>query len=188
MDAHEINNLLVYVILGLELIEREAGAGCDREKIRALVKDALDGAEKIRAQLKQEPSVRSLPKSSGRARLLLVEDDPRMAVALAAGLGESAEIVAAHTGADALAKLASGQFDLILCDLSLPDISGIDVYERAPAALREKFVFMSGGAKDERARAFLAAHPRLDKPFRLDQLEALLTSPAGRAAPRAGSS
>ena len=63
-DAHEINNLLVYVILGLELIEREAGAGCDRERIRALCKDALEGAEKVRSLVRD---VRGAPPAVPRS-------------------------------------------------------------------------------------------------------------------------
>ena len=175
-DAHEINNLLVYVILGLELVEREAGGACDKEKIRGLVKDALEGAEKVRAlvkELRAPPPPK--PLATNARRVLLIDDDPRLAVALRAGL-TGIDLVAARTGAEALQQLSTGAFDLVLCDLALPDISGIDVFEKAPAELRDKFVFMSGGAQDDRAREFLASHPRLDKPFRLEEVEGLLSS------------
>ena len=180
-DAHEINNLLVYVILGLELIEREASGGCDREKIRELVEDALDGAEKVRDLLKLK---RSMPAAGPRAqtarpRLLLVDDDARLGQTLAIGLKHRADLVQVRTGAEALRVLAAGAFDLVLCDLNLPDLSGMEVYAQAPQ--QDRFVFTTGGALTEKASEFLQNARRLDKPFRLEELEALLAT--GRPAP-----
>ncbi len=176
-DAHDLNNLLVYVVLGLELIEHEISRDAvDRERLRALVKDALDGAEKVRALVRDRRAAPAPPPKkppAQRKRVLLLDDEPRLAPTLATGLADSAEIVAVHTGAEALQRLDGG-FDLVLCDLALPDLCGIDVFEQAPAELRDRFVFMSGGAKDDRARDFLAQHRRLDKPFRLEEVEALL--------------
>jgi CheY-like chemotaxis protein len=181
-DAHEINNLLVYVILGLELIEREANAGCSREKINELVKDALDGAEKLRALVRQlRAPLPELRVTAARPRLLLIDDDPRLGQTLSIGLGDRAELVQARTGAEALGMLPG--FDLVLCDINLPDIPGMDVYDRAPPDLRAKFVFTTGGAITDRAREFLATAPRLDKPFRLEQLEAVLFTGPTRPAP-----
>ena len=177
-EAHEINNLLVYVILGLELIDREVEPNA---RLRAYCKDALDGAEKVRTCIRR---LRGLPASAPpapvaatrRARMLLIDDEPRLGVTLSAGL--DAEVISAHTGGEALKLLASGTaFDLILCDLKLPDISGVDVYARAAPELRAKFVFITGGAQSDAARDFLAKVPHLDKPFRLEQVEALLGKP-----------
>lgn len=177
-DAHEINNLLVYVILGLDLIEREANGRCDRERIRELVRDALIGAEKVRALVKDlRAPLPSVNVQAARPRVLLVDDDARLGQTLAIGLRDRAEIVQAHTAAEALPQLAG--FDLILCDINLPDTTGMDLYAQAPSAVREKFVFTSGGALTDRAREFLATAKRLDKPFRLEDLEALFTARPG---------
>jgi CheY-like chemotaxis protein len=177
-DAHEINNLLVYVILGLELIEREADAGCDRERIRELVRDALLGAEKVRELIRQlRAPLPSMTVQAARPRILLVDDDARLGQTLAIGLRDRAEIVQAHTAAEALPQLEG--FDLILCDINLPDATGMDLYARASPAVRERFVFTSGGALTDRAREFLASAKRLDKPFRLEDLEALFTARSG---------
>jgi len=185
-DAHEINNLLVYVILGLELIEREALAECDHERIRVLVKDALEGAEKVRAlvrDLRSPPPVARV--DAARPRVLLIDDDARLGQTLAIGLRDRAEIVPARTGADALRLLAAEPgFDLILCDLDLPDLSGIDVFQQVAPALQPKFVFTTGGALDDRSREFLRTVARLDKPFRLEELETLLFT--GRSRPSQG--
>ena len=174
MDAHEINNLLVYVILGLELIDREAAAGCDREKIRELIKEALQGAEKVRAlvrDLRVPPPAAPGPRKA-KPRVLLIDDDARLGQTIQIGLRDRAEIVQARTGGDALPTL--DRFDFILCDLDLPDMSGMDVFAKAPPDVREKFVFITGGALNEQAAEFLKTARRLDKPFRLEELEALL--------------
>jgi two-component system response regulator QseB len=62
------------------------------------------------------------------AGLLIVEDDPRIAAVLVKGLakqGHNAESVS--TGSDALARIEAGGVDLLLLDLGLPDIDGLDV-------------------------------------------------------------
>jgi CheY-like chemotaxis protein len=67
------------------------------------------------------------------------------------------------SGQAALERLSTGKthFDLVLCDLMMPDMTGMEVYEaveeRCPA-LAERFVFISGGGVTERSRKFLEAH------------------------------
>jgi DNA-binding NtrC family response regulator len=68
------------------------------------------------------------------ARLLLVDDDPGSLVVLEALLaGEGHDLVRAVDGAQALQALAEGGLDLALVDIGLPDISGLEVLERAAA-------------------------------------------------------
>ena len=154
--------------------------GCDRERIRALCKDALDGAEKVRSLVRDPRAVPpSVPRTRAeRPRVLLIDDDARLGQTLAIGLRDRAELVSVRSGAEAVRLLlADAGFDLVLCDLQLPDLSGIDVFEQVVhgrPALRDKFVFTTGGAQTDGASAFLAGVQRLDKPFRLEQLEALL--------------
>jgi two-component system OmpR family response regulator len=64
-------------------------------------------------------------------RLLIVEDEPRMALLLRRGLideGYAADVVGA--GADCLASATSVQYDLVLLDLLLPDLDGFEVCRR----------------------------------------------------------
>ena len=110
---------------------------------------------------------------------MLIDDEPHLGVTLTAGLRDQAEIVSVRTGVEAVRRLAAEDFDLILCDLMMPDLTGMDVFEEAVRHrpdLRRRFVFMTGGAVTERAQKFLEQVPdqRLDKPFRLEQVEALL--------------
>lgn len=68
-------------------------------------------------------------------KILLVEDDPFIAEIYQKKLGESGfEVVNAVTGRDALRKIAETQFDLVLLDIVLPELSGMDILHE----LREK--------------------------------------------------
>jgi signal transduction histidine kinase/CheY-like chemotaxis protein len=117
--------------------------------------------------------------SPPRARILVIDDEPNLAMTLAHLLDEHSVEVALG-GASALEKLAEdAEFDLILCDLMMPGTNGMDVYASAIAVfpfLASRFVFMTGGAFTPRAKAFLAetSLPRLEKPFRIEAVTALL--------------
>ena len=60
----------------------------------------------------------------------------------------------------ALRRIMQGElFDLILCDLMMPEVSGIDFYDelsRIAPELAQRVVFITGGVFTDRARAFLA--------------------------------
>jgi CheY-like chemotaxis protein len=88
------------------------------------------------------------------------------------------------SGRAALAILAGEpRFDVILCDLMMPDVSGMDVHERLARErpeLAQRFVFVTGGAFTERARRFVdeVGLPVIEKPFDLAKLPALLRARA----------
>ncbi|MDP1823791.1 MAG: PAS domain-containing protein [Archangium sp.] len=112
-----------------------------------------------------------------RARVLLVDDEPSILRSLQRLLSKSHDLTLAHSGREALAKLNAGlEYDLVLCDLMMPEVSGIDVWEQLTPAQRQIFVFMTGGTFTERAERFLAATnpPVLEKPFTATTLEGLL--------------
>jgi two-component system OmpR family response regulator len=69
-----------------------------------------------------------------RVRILVVEDEPKMARLLARGLGERGDAVAvARTGAEALLAATDSDLDVVLLDLMLPDIDGVEVCRRLRA-------------------------------------------------------
>ncbi len=115
-----------------------------------------------------------------RGRVLVIDDEPAIGAAIRAALREEHEVVVAHRAADALARLVDGEsFDLLLCDLVMPDVGGPEVYatvaEKWPH-LTERLVFMTGGAFTaatgdfvDRVRPFV-----FPKPFRLDELRHLV--------------
>jgi CheY-like chemotaxis protein len=112
-----------------------------------------------------------------RARVLLVDDEPSILRSLQRLLSKSHDLTLAHSGREALSLLNAGpEYDLVLCDLMMPEVSGIDVWEQLSPAQRHTFVFMTGGTFTERAERFLAATnpPMLEKPFTATTLEGLL--------------
>lgn len=112
-----------------------------------------------------------------RARVLLVDDEPSILRALERLLGKAHDLTLAHSGREALALMKAGlEYDLVLCDLMMPEVSGIDVWEQLTPAQRQVFVFMTGGTFTERAELFLnaAKPPVLAKPFTATTLDGLL--------------
>ncbi|MDX2090445.1 MAG: ATP-binding protein [Kofleriaceae bacterium] len=109
-----------------------------------------------------------------RGRLLIVDDEPMLLRAMADALREEHDVMTAQGGSEALAILAHDHsFDLVLCDLQMPALDGVAVYEAfaklAPERL-DALVFMTGGVVTPRVQKFVErARPRLlDKPIDLD--------------------
>jgi len=114
-----------------------------------------------------------------RGRILLIDDEPMLLRTLEEAVAESHDVVTAIGGAAAINLLARDQrFDLIICDLQMPQVDGVAVHDALRSSAPElvsRFVVMSGGAVTPRARMFLdRARPRsLGKPIELDELLAL---------------
>jgi CheY-like chemotaxis protein len=109
-------------------------------------------------------------------------DDDRLVLKLLTRLFEAEhEIVATLSASDALAIVAQQQqtFDLIFCDVMMPNTSGIAFFEKlaqiAPE-LSDRVVFMTGGAFNAVAQQFLAQvpNPHVAKPFDLAAIRALV--------------
>jgi two-component system cell cycle sensor histidine kinase/response regulator CckA len=118
-----------------------------------------------------EPSREGHPRSARRAARLLVVDDEVSLAKTVALLLDAHDVVTAYSAHDAMAALShSPPFDLVLCDLHMNGLSGMDLFDRARRQfpdLEHRFLFMTGGAITERAREFVAAgrHRVLEKPF-----------------------
>lgn len=127
-----------------------------------------------------EPGSRISLRSVRNRRLLVVDDDALVARTLVRQLtGHKVDVVG--SGHAALERLAEtgGEYDLVLCDLMMPDMTGMDVYEEVEQRhpeLKSRFVFISGGGVTERSRRFLEAHADrvLPKPIDSRQLCELL--------------
>jgi len=91
-------------------------------------------------------------------------------------VGSKHEAMAAGSGAEALAIIErEPPFDVVFCDLMMPEMSGPEVYEAIAArdaALARRLVFITGGVFTENAKRFLASSPNLtiEKPFDSKQL------------------
>jgi PAS domain S-box-containing protein len=137
----------------------------------------------------REGSFRAQTQRQRSLRVLVVDDEPSVGSALKRTLGRYHEVVATTEAKHALEQLQQGlHFDVILCDLMMPHMSGMEFYrvlqEQFPAIAR-RVVFMTGGIFTDAARAFIAQapNPTIDKPFDRDHLEAVLTRIASEQRP-----
>ena len=98
------------------------------------------------------------PADNRRLRLLVIDDEPLVGRAVARQLREH-DVLVELRAQSALQRLRAGeQFDAILCDLMMPELSGIQLYEqlrRERPEVTERILFMSGGAFGEEAEAFI---------------------------------
>ena len=103
-------------------------------------------------------------------RVLVVEDEPSLAKALANELGRLHDVILASSAAEALTQMEGASFDVVLCDLRMPGMSGEALYTRVgqidPHHAR-RFIFMTGVGFGADVERFLAAagRPVLEKPF-----------------------
>jgi CheY-like chemotaxis protein len=117
-----------------------------------------------------------------RARILVVDDEPALGQTLKYLLEDNHDVTSVTSGTAALDLLLKKreEYDLVLCDLMMPQVSGMDVHQKLSVerpGFERRLVFMTGGAFTPRAIEFLARVPnaRLDKPFTADAVEALLS-------------
>jgi CheY-like chemotaxis protein len=110
----------------------------------------------------------------GRARVLVVDDDPNVLGLLIALLSsEGCDVRYALDGPSALAIFDTARFDLVLTDLGMPGMTGLEVataMRRRDAAVAIVLVTEDGRAPDAAAAARAGISRMLRKPFRLDAL------------------
>ena len=115
------------------------------------------------------------------ATILLIDDDAPVARSIARLL-QRHQVTVVTSGRSALDLLkVSSEFDLVLCDLMMPDVNGVEIFERVrdthPRAA-DRFVFMTGGVFSDATREFVlkTRHPIVQKPFDVRRIEGLLRS------------
>ncbi len=132
---------------------------------------------------KEEPKTvispdRVHPVSSKTAlRVLIVDDERLIGLTLARSLKKEYEVEVVTSGKQAKELLESrSDFDTIVCDLMMADVSGMDLYEWLSGQnpqLAAKMIFITGGSFTSRVRDFLDAMPGryLEKPFQIQALK-----------------
>jgi len=144
-------------------------------------------------EAKSSTTPRSEQTARLRGRLLVIDDEPQVGTAMRRVLAGH-EVVSATSAEEALSKLSEDPaFDLIFCDVAMPERSGQDLYEELVAtqpALADRIVFVTGGTFTPQLTEFLQAVPRpcLSKPFGAaelrDHVERLLKAQAESSRPR----
>jgi len=122
------------------------------------------------------PSISAIRRAAGgKLSLLVVDDEPVIARLIQKALVDH-DVTTASDGREAVALMGENAYDVILCDLIMPEMTGMDVYRAAlqrATPMHDRIVFMTGGAFTQRARDFLESVPnlRIEKPFELGHLE-----------------
>ncbi|HEY2409261.1 MAG TPA: ATP-binding protein [Polyangiaceae bacterium] len=163
---------IVTALGGAISVKSELGKG---STFRVTLPLAPETSPSQRARATAPPDSQAPP-----SRILIIDDEPLLGQTLSYAFKGRHDVVSCTSGRDALARLEKdARFDLVLCDLMMPDIGGAAVYQavlRDRPSLAARFVFITGGAFTEKAREFLEQHPgaRLEKPFTINEVERLL--------------
>jgi CheY-like chemotaxis protein len=115
-----------------------------------------------------------------RARVLIVDDEPMIVTMVQKIIGTDHDLIGMTRASEARDRIMRGErFDLILCDLMMPVMTGMELHaaiQGIDPAQAEAMVFITGGAFTPAARAFIDTMPnrRLQKPFDARTLRSLV--------------
>lgn len=126
------------------------------------------------------PASPPTPLSQSRGHILLVDDEDavrRVVGTLLQRMGY--QVTRAASGTEALAALQDRAYDVMICDLRMPGLSGEEVYarmEREHPSMTSRVVFTSGDLEADKARALLAraGGPAVQKPYDIETLLAAI--------------
>ncbi len=134
-------------------------------------------------RLRLEPAVApppSLPRlhlpDPSPAHLLIIDDEPALLRAMRRHLSEH-RVDLASTGAEALEMLSKNHYDLILCDVMMPEMTGPELLDRARnelgGSIEDRFLFMTGGVFTEEQSLALrqTGCPTLPKPVGCEAIQ-----------------
>ncbi len=128
--------------------------------------------------------------TSQRKRVLAIDDDVKVGRAVSRMLAREYDVVVLTSGDEALSRLLAGErFDLILCDVIMPEMNGVKFHERLSVIapdLVERVVFMTGGGFTAEAKAFLARPDvhQIGKPLTLVEFRQAVAEHVQRLASR----
>jgi CheY-like chemotaxis protein len=120
-----------------------------------------------------------------RGRVLVIDDEPGIGLLIRKVVERDHDVTVTTNASEALAWVGAGRrFDLILCDLMMPHMTGMDFFEhlvKLDASQAGETVFLTGGAFTPRARQFLIDidRPCIEKPFDIADLQAMVNDHIG---------
>jgi PAS domain S-box-containing protein len=126
--------------------------------------------------------------STRRGRVLVVDDEKLVGATVRRAIEREHDVETLDSARAALEHILAGtQFDVILCDLIMPHMTGMDLYDELKAKAPdnvERMIFLTGGAFTPRAGEFLATveNLRLEKPFDLGLLRAAVNARVAESA------
>jgi len=134
----------------------------------------------IVAEEEEKIEVVEAAKEDGKAiggRILVVDDEPTILAFLKRVLGgEGYEVETVSSGREALGMIKNKRYGLILCDIKLPGLSGVELYEqieKVAPSLQNRVIFITGDVTSTDTQAFLekTEAPYVTKPFDIAKLK-----------------
>jgi CheY-like chemotaxis protein len=117
------------------------------------------------------------PKGLTGAQALVVDDEPFLLECLVDALGSwGLKVDSCSRGDEAIQKLEASAFDLIVSDIRMPGLTGMELYDWLKVqrpAMTQRILYTTGDSFDAKTRGFLESSqvPYLGKPFDLKQLK-----------------
>jgi PAS domain S-box-containing protein len=111
-----------------------------------------------------------MPGSEGRLRVLIIDDEQTVAAAVARALEDENTVSVSTSAADALPDILAERYDVVICDVMMPRMGGVELYEevaKARPGLERRIVFMTGAGFTPRLAELIdrTATTCLEKPF-----------------------
>src|ERR1700684_1161196 len=127
------------------------------------------------------------PTASREPRVLLVDDDRELCQMLSEYLdAEHFDVKSVHDGGEALAELQAGEFEIVILDVMLPSVGGLDVLRKLGASFATPILMLTarGDDVDRIVGLELGADDYLSKPFNPRELVARIRAILRRASSR----
>lgn len=148
------------------------------------VRSKLGVGTTFRVEVPVDPSLVSMEltapdlRAARRARILVIDDDRGIPRSFARILKKH-DVEVAFGGREGLQRLLNEDFDLVFCDLIMPGVTGIDLYEALKEErpdVADQIVFMTGGAFSLRLSDFVESVPNtlVEKPFGVDAIRRVI--------------
>lgn len=141
------------------------------------------------ANVTAEAEVTTAPTTGKRTRILIVEDEPAMVAGLRDNFEyEGYEVISAADGADGLERALADNPDLVVLDVMMPRMSGLDVCKQLKARKPSMPIIMltaRGQEIDKVVGLELGADDYVTKPFSIRELMARVKAVLRRAGPQA---
>ena len=122
------------------------------------------------------PEAKPLAADSAKRSALIVDDEPGIVAVLSeivSGIGY--DVTTATNGVEAMERITSGTYDVILSDMRMPNMDGVKLFEtlkKENEVLAHRIVFVTGDTVSPDTRAFLKSTGNrwLSKPFKIEQV------------------
>ncbi len=146
-------------------------------KVSVRSQEGLGNAFLVELPMTEASPAPSAPANLPGARILVVDDESFLLECLVDAIGSwGCEVTPCSLAAEAIQKLQGGSYDLIVSDIRMPGLSGIQLFDWIQAqqpAMAARILFTTGDSFDPDTRAFLerSKMPHLGKPFDLKRLK-----------------